>query len=209
MLVTAQMAPSGISSKRSPGELRRRRWQTAVKNARALEADLGVEIECVDCANDKQSAEDFEKPLSTAQCIWVTGGNTFFLWHHMRRRGLHTLVRRRVLDEGCLYVGQSAGAIIAGPTIRTAHWKGWDDPAAGGALEGVEWTDEAMQAVGLVPDRAFFPHYVESEHAALVASRAGECGDGVEVVCLTDDGETAYVSGEEADDGRGGTGASA
>ena len=28
MLVTAQMAPSGTVSKRSPGELRRRRWQT-------------------------------------------------------------------------------------------------------------------------------------------------------------------------------------
>ena len=76
MLVTAQMAPSGTPSKRSPGELRRRRWQTAVKNARAIEAELGVEIECVDCAKENQSIEDFERPLATAECIWVTGGNS-------------------------------------------------------------------------------------------------------------------------------------
>lgn len=197
MLVTAQMAPSGTPSKRSPGELRRRRWQSAVRNARQIESALGVEVECVDCARD---GEDVDTPLSTAECIWVTGGNTFFLHHHMRRRGVHELVRRRVLEAGCVYVGQSAGSIVAGATIRTAYWKGLDDPTAGGALDGVEWTEDALRGAGLVPDRAFFPHYEAEEHEALVHARQAECGRAVEVVKLTDDGTQAYVVGDAGEE---------
>ena len=198
MLVTAQMAPSGTPSNRSPGELRRRRWSTAVKNAKQIEAELGVAIECVDCANDNKPIEEFERPLATAECIWVTGGNTFFLWHHMRRRGLHNMVRQRVLNDGCLYVGQSAGAIVAGATIRPAYFKGWDDPAAGGALEGVRWTDKELRCMGLAPNRAFFPHY-DQRWESTVQERKGELGS-AELVCLTDDGSVAYVSGEEEQD---------
>ena len=198
MLVTAQMAPSGTPSKRSPGELRRRRWQTAVKNAKVVEAELGVSVECVDCANDNKPAEEFERPLATADCIWVTGGNTFYLWHHMHRRGLHQLVRHRVLNDGALYVGQSAGSIVAGATLRPAFFKGWDDPEAGGSLEGVEWTDERQRCMGLVPNRAFFPHY-DPQWAKVVEERQGECGK-AQLVCLTDDGSTAWVSGDEVED---------
>ena len=115
----------------------------------------------------------------------------------MHRCGVHNLVRRRVLNDGCVYVGQSAGAIVAGATIRPAYRKGWDDPAAGGALEGVQWNDDTMKCVGLVPNRVFFPHYVDEQHAGLVRDRKGELKGAVEVVCLTDDGKQAFVCGDE------------
>ena len=35
-------------------------------------------------------------------------------------------------SSGCLYVGASAGAIVAGKSIETALWKGWDDPGVAG-----------------------------------------------------------------------------
>ena len=38
---------------------------------------------------------------------------------------------------GCLYIGASAGAIVAGKSIETALWKGWDDPAVAG--DDFEW----------------------------------------------------------------------
>ena len=34
-------------------------------------------------------------------------------------------------------MGASAGAIVAGKSIRTAEWKGWDDPTITG--EDFEW----------------------------------------------------------------------
>ena len=198
MLVTAQMSPSGTVSKRSPGELRRRRWTTAKKNGADIGSQLGLPVECIDCAKD--DASTLERTLSGAECIWVTGGNTFFLWHHMRRTGVDEIVKRRVLEQGCLYVGQSAGAIVAGASIQTALWKGWDDPEAGGDLKGVEWGEAECRAMALAPQHAFFPHY-SGEWAGLVEERRGELGEATEVVCLTDDGTGAFVVGEEEEEG--------
>eukprot|EP00966_Prymnesium_polylepis_P087939 2034491-Prymnesium_polylepis.1 len=84
MLVTAQLAPSvresaepadddAAASKRSPGELRRRRWADAKKKGRVLSEQLGVPIECVDCLRSEGS--QLRDALEGANCIWVTGGN--------------------------------------------------------------------------------------------------------------------------------------
>jgi hypothetical protein len=192
-LVTAQMAPSGTPStgKRTPGQLRQRRWSDARKKGRELEAALGIPVECVDCGRDDKPAELFEEPLAEADCIWVTGGNTFYLWHHMKRSGVDELVRRRVLEDGALYVGCSAGAIVAGSSIRTAYWKGWDDPHIVG-----DWsTEESLRGMGLVPSKAFFPHFEHAAHAALLEERRGDLG-GSTVIGLTDCGEIAHVCGE-------------
>ena len=82
--------PDGTSGRkpRSAGEKRRRRWYEARKKGRLLGAQLGVEVRCVDCAQT-QGAE-LERELEGARCIWVTGGNTFFLLQHMRSSGAHS-----------------------------------------------------------------------------------------------------------------------
>ena len=88
-VVTAQMAPSGGVSTRSPGELRRRRWADAKKKSRLLSQALHAEFESVDCANAKTfPAAKLEACVERADCVWVTGGNTFYLWHHMRASGV-------------------------------------------------------------------------------------------------------------------------
>lgn len=194
MIVTAQMAPSSdSSSKRSPGELRRRRWADARKKGREVEAQLGVPVECIDFARDVDVAAA-EEAVGSARCIWVTGGNTFYLWHHLRRTGLHELVRQRVLSEGVLYVGQSAGSIVAGRTIATAFWKGWDDPAAAG--EEVDWEAQgSCDAMNLTPEGvSFFPHYEEPEWQPLVAEKRETLGH--ECVVLSDDGTRTYIRGD-------------
>ena len=95
--LTGQMTPSneagppdGASGRKpkSAGEKRRRRWYEARKKGRLLGAQLGVEVRCVDCAQT-QGAE-LERELEGARCIWVTGGNTFFLLQHMRSSGAHS-----------------------------------------------------------------------------------------------------------------------
>ena len=98
MVVTGQMTPSNEAavlpdeaSERKPksaGEKRRRRWYEARKKGRLLGAQLGVEVRCVDCAQTQGA--DLERELEGAHCIWVTGGNTFFLLQHMRSSGKHS-----------------------------------------------------------------------------------------------------------------------
>ena len=142
----------------------------------------------VDCSRD--SPERMEEVLRQASCTFVLGGNTFFLWHHMRKSGLDALVRRRV-DEGMLYVGASAGSIVAGHSISTAYWKGWDDPHA---ADGADWTSpSATLALGLVKDKAFFPHH-EAKFEELVERRRDDLGKAVTLVTLLEE-DGAFVSG--------------
>lgn len=195
MLVTAQMAPSGAISARSPGDLRRRRWADAKKRGREVAAQVGLPVECIDCTTSERT-ETAVRALAADEtaCIWVPGGETFFLWHHVRRSGIGNVVRRRVLEDGLLYVGASAGSIIAGRDCSPAFWKGWDDPKAGGSLD-VDWAAPgATDALGLVGDASFFPHYTE-EYEGLVAAKRGALGH--DAVCLRDEGP-AFVVGDQA-----------
>ena len=190
LLVTAAMAPSSDNSRRSPGELRRRRWADARKKGRELEAKLGVPVQCLDCARI-DAINDVEQALERAACIWVSGGNTFFLWHWMKTSGVADLIKQRVMSDGVLYVGQSAGAIVAGRSISTALWKGWDDPTV---VPDVDWgIDHVCDAMTLA-NVSFFPHYSE-EWEELVQANKDALGH--ECVRLSDDGTKAYITGDQ------------
>ncbi len=58
--------------------------------------------------------------LKNADVIWVAGGNTYYLLYWTKKSGLdrcfHDLLENKV------YVGVSAGSILAGPDIASAGW---------------------------------------------------------------------------------------
>ena len=58
--------------------------------------------------------------------MYVEGGNTFWL-HHVMNSDKHDWTRRLKKactgSEGAIYIGKSAGAIIAGVSMDTATWK--------------------------------------------------------------------------------------
>lgn len=201
MVVTAQLAPSVRESsvdsstgpRRSPGELRRRRWADARKKGRVISKELGVPVECIDCI--RSDSGELRAALERSNCIWVTGGNTFFLWQAMRHSGLDGLIQQRVA-AGALYVGCSAGAIVAGCSIETAFWKGWDDPSVAPEMD---WKRPSnLQGMGLV-NASFFPHF-DSSWAPLVEQKRSELGH--MLVCL--DEMNAFVTGNESSGSLGG-----
>ena len=189
-VVTAQMAPSGGASTRSPGELRRRRWADAKKKSKLLAAELGAEFESVDAASPNFPPAKLEAAVASCDCVWVTGGNTFYLWHHMRASGLDQMVKHRLTQPGAFYFGQSAGSIVAGRSVSTAFWKGWDDPSA---APDTDWDNPENLAGMALADRSFFPHY-DPQWADLVERRREELGH--PVVALEDAGP-AYVVGDD------------
>ena len=95
-----------------------------------MAAELGAEFESVDAASPNFTPAKLEAAVAACDCVWVTGGNTFYLWHHMRASGLDQMVKDRLTQPGAFYFGQSAGSIVAGRSVSTAFWKGWDDPSA-------------------------------------------------------------------------------
>ena len=69
---------------------------------------------------DEPSCED--KILSTiSQCdiIYVSGGNTFYLLNELRKSRVWQAIKNAV-KAGKIYIGESAGAILAAPDTRYA-----------------------------------------------------------------------------------------
>ncbi len=65
-------------------------------------------------------AKDTIKAVSDAKCIIVGGGNTFHLVHQMHHLGIMSAISEKA-KSGTPYIGWSAGANVASPTLRTTN----------------------------------------------------------------------------------------
>ena len=76
--------------------------------------ELGYEIEIVDIA--KYEEEVLKDKFLKAECICISGGNTFYLLQELKRKNLTELLSGRI-KEGMFYMGESAGAMIMSKDI--------------------------------------------------------------------------------------------
>lgn len=76
--------------------------------------ELGYEIEIVDIA--KYEEEILKDKFLKAECICISGGNTFYLLQELKRKNLTELLSGRI-KEGMFYMGESAGAMIMSKDI--------------------------------------------------------------------------------------------
>ncbi len=82
--------------------------------ARLRFAAMGYELDSV------HEAPDAAKAVAAAEAIFIGGGNTFRLLNSLYRSELLAPIRQRV-DAGMLYIGSSAGSVVAAPTIKTTN----------------------------------------------------------------------------------------
>lgn len=75
---------------------------------------------------NKKTPKTLAKELKDVDIIYVTGGNTFYLLQKSIESGFSRLINE-LIRNGVLYVGSSAGAIIAGPNIYPIRFI--DDPS--------------------------------------------------------------------------------
>ena len=111
--------------------------------------ELGYGLESVHTKPDPAAA------VAGAEAVVVGGGNTFHLLHKLHETGLIPAIRSRV-RAGAPYVGWSAGANLAGLSIRTTN----DMPIV---------QPPTFEALGLVPFQ-INPHYTD----AVIPNHAGE-----------------------------------
>jgi dipeptidase E len=126
-----------------------RDWDAFTDMVKAALAPLSLRIDPLHRAADPVRA------VRDASLVIVGGGNTFHLLHHCRRLGLLDAIRARVF-AGAPYLGWSAGANLACPTICTTNDMPVIDP-------------QGLDALRLVPFQ-INPHYTD----ALPAGVRGE-----------------------------------
>lgn len=104
--------------------------------------------------------------LKDVRLVWANGGNAFLLRRAMMQSGLDHILRDRVTAGTLIYGGWSAGAVVAGPTLRGLELM--DDPelVVDGYLREPIW--EGLGLVGL----SIVPHFQSPHPEAEAAARA-------------------------------------
>ena len=79
--------------------------------------DFGYEVENFDVSIF--SEEIAKEKLSQANTVFISGGNTFYLLQELKRKNLTSYLKEKI-ENGLLYIGESAGSVIAAPDIEYA-----------------------------------------------------------------------------------------
>lgn len=78
--------------------------------------NLGISVTVVDLQG-YQEASVLEAKLQKYDVVWAMGGNTFCLRYQMKRSGFEQIIKK-LLTNGVVYAGDSAGALVAGTSIK-------------------------------------------------------------------------------------------
>lgn len=124
-----------------------------------------VHLKVIDL-NTLENAGSVREALADSDALWVAGGNTFCLRYAMKKSGFDTVVKE-LLEAGLVYGGESAGAVVAGPSLK-----------------GIERVDDRTiapviieEGLSLVP-YVTIPHidseYIRDEMAQIAAQYEGD-----------------------------------
>lgn len=120
--------------------------------------------------------ERLTESLNDVDLIYIAGGYTYYLLEQIRNTGFDTVLAK-FMERGGLYVGASAGALIAGPDIEPCS--SLDDPKYGPSLT-------STKGIGLI-DIVPMPHYDMSERSSAIKAIIAKYKDAYKVVPITDD----------------------
>lgn len=116
-------------------------------------AKIGAEVTGAHSSRSPVSA------LNSADAVLVGGGNTFRLLAGLQRTGMDVAITR-LTGEGLPYLGISAGASVASPTLRTSAEMPIAEP-------------RSLRALTLVPFQVL-PHYRDGDAASIRSGEAAE-----------------------------------
>jgi dipeptidase E len=135
---------------------------------------MGFRYSELDIANTP--TEQLAESLDEVDLIYIAGGYTYYLLEQIRNTGFDTVLAK-FMERGGLYVGASAGALIAGPDIEPCS--SLDDPKYGPSLT-------STKGIGLI-DIVPMPHYDMSERSSAIEAIIAKYKDAYKVVPITDD----------------------
>ena len=136
-----------------------------VKESIAELKRMGVSVEELNIVARKSFSEILEFDI-----YYVCGGNTFFILDQMRRSGMDKILSEAI-DMGKLYIGVSAGSIIASKDIEIAGVGPLGDPNDINLsnLEGLEKIPFYVHPHYSVSERKYIENFYKKKKTPLVA----------------------------------------
>ncbi len=101
-----------------------------VRYSKKVLSKLGLFVDELEISG--ASPAEIAEKTKRSDYIYVGGGNTFYLLQEMNRTGAGEIIRAQI-QEGKLFIGESAGAIIAAPDI--GYSRAMDKPEAAPVLK--------------------------------------------------------------------------
>ncbi len=145
-------------------------WYT---DERKVLQSLGLKL--VDVDIEGRTSQELSNAMAGVDGVYVTGGNTYYLLYHARLTGFDKVVAE-LMDEGVVYLGTSAGTVLACPNVDIVRQ--YDDASV------VPLTD--YSGLGFV-DFVILPHIDQIESAARRERTIRDWADQpYEVIGLTD-----------------------
>ena len=146
--------------------------------------ELGFQVDDVDIKVTQQEA--LKKKLSEVDIIFVAGGNTSYLLEKAQESNFLQIVRDLV-HSGTIYIGSSAGSLLAGPNIEVD--KIYDEGQFGKELVSYE-------ALGLV-DFVVLPHADREKYQPYIDKIKAEYNQKYSLVELGDNQAFVIIDGEK------------
>lgn len=110
--------------------------------AKELSDALGIKVDSIHHAGSPAQA------IASAECILISGGNTWMLNQLLHENDLIVPIQRAVRERNVPYIGWSAGCNVATPSIRTTN----DMPVRNSVV---------LPSLGLFPVQ-INPHYIDA-----------------------------------------------
>lgn len=123
------------------------------ERATALSQALDIQVTSIHHADNPADA------IASAQCILISGGNTWMLNQLLHENSLIVPIQRAVRERNVPYIGWSAGCNVATPSIRTTN----DMPVRNSVV---------LPSLGVFPVQ-INPHYIDAH----VSGHMGETRD--------------------------------
>ena len=159
--------------------------EASLIEGRKILRDKGYDIELVDLRQWKNDQAGLREKLASKDVFLFTGGNPYYLRWVMKESGADDIIRELVA-QGKVYSGATAGAEVAGPTIR--HFDQLDDPNEAGEII---WDGLGLTDIVIVP-------HVDNADFGEGCRKAGELlsAEGYKTQQLTD-AQAFLINGDE------------
>ena len=144
-------------------------YKEHIYKAEEVFKELEMELVKLDISN--LSSEASKAYIDELNCLYIAGGNTFYLLQELKKKNLIDYLKQRI-SSGLLYIGESAGAMLTAGDIGYVRF-----------LDDMSLADDLKSTSSLsLVDFYVLPHYLEYPFEEATTKTLFEYGESINLI---------------------------